>query len=125
MTALADRGALATALAVQQARVQPAIAAADDSTRALQEAEAVLQITMHFGLVHEAFCQASRAASIFEWRLFVGHARAGFRWCQALPVSVAGLNSPNWFILKVTLQFTAAICRTRPVNAQARDDAVL
>ena len=62
VTALADRGALATALAVQQARAKPASAAGDDSTQALQEAEAVLHITMHFGLVHEAFCQASRAA---------------------------------------------------------------
>ena len=61
VTALADRGAVAAALAVQQARVKPA-PAAGDAMQALQEAEAVLYITMQFGLVHEAFCQVRRAA---------------------------------------------------------------
>ena len=61
VTALADRGALAAAVAVQQARATSASAAADDSTRALLEAEVVLHVCMHFGLVHEAFCQACSA----------------------------------------------------------------
>lgn len=63
VTALADRGALAAALVVQQARLQPA-PAASDRTQTLQEAEALLHIAMHFGLVHEAFCQVSRETCV-------------------------------------------------------------
>jgi hypothetical protein len=50
-------------LVVQQAR-QRACTAAANSVQALQEAEALLPITMRFGLVHEAFCEVRFAGLV-------------------------------------------------------------